>query len=120
MGCGIIIERFGGSKIPYVKHTCSFHKESDKSSNNMAEYLALGYALLVVGQLYPNADKVTVIGDSQLVINQMSGKWRIKEGSYVDEAHRALAMLRQLQKRSKVELKWVPREDNTQADSVSR
>ena len=58
-----------------------------------------------------------MIGDSQLVIKQMFGRWRIKGGCYVELPREAKLLLRQFQI---ITGKWVPRERNSAADELSK
>ena len=75
------------------------------TSNNLAEYAALIAVLrhlIVLAEL--QHEHITVIGDSQLVLNQMLGNWKI--GCYVELAHEAKALLVQF---PHIQGRWVPR-----------
>jgi probable phosphoglycerate mutase len=118
MGAGAIIQVLDSE--PSIEHTVSVSIASSiGNTNNVAEYMALGYALLIVSRMYPVVDNLLIIGDSALVINQMSGTWKLKQGSYIDEALRTRAMLSQV-RFSSVEFRWVPRDQNKEADILSR
>jgi len=87
------------------------------TSNNLAEYaglLAVLSWLLDAGYRYEPA---VIRGDSKLVIQQCSGRWRVKKGIYKDLALRCVAILSQF---PNVRLEWVPRECNVQADALSK
>lgn len=78
-------------------------------TNNQAEYMTLIRSLRwLADSLGSNAAKksVEVWGDSQLVINQLSGVWKVRnEGlrPLVQEAHNELARF------GKTQLRWHPR-----------
>ena len=58
---------------------------------------------------------------SNLVINQLNGKWRIKKGLYLSIAIKTkelLAYLRGLG--SQVSFSWIPREQNEECDALSK
>ena len=60
---------------------------------------------------------INIYGDSMLVINQMTGKWKIKSGYYVDYATECKKFLKLF---TNINLKWIPREENTYADNLSK
>jgi ribonuclease HI len=85
--------------------------------NNVAEYAGLIAVLeWFVDHDLLNAD-ITVRDDSQLVINQTFGTWKIKGGHYAPLAYRA----RELQLVSKTsEGEWIRRDQNGLADRLSK
>ena len=84
------------------------------ASNNVAEYSGLIAALHYVNRLDPGA-RIEVSMDSKLVIEQMSGRWQIK-----NEGMRALAKdARNAHDQSLVSYKWIPREENSHADRLA-
>ena len=90
-----------------------------KASNNVAEYSGLLAGLRAVLALDPGAT-VRVKMDSKLVVEQMSGRWKIKH-----EAMRRLALeARDLcaeisEAGGSVDFEWIPREKNKDADALS-
>jgi ribonuclease HI len=87
------------------------------TSNNLAEYAALIAVLRRLFDVGLERERIVVIGDSQLVINQMFGNWKIKRGCYVELAYEAKALVTQF---PRIEGKWVPRDRNTVADELSK
>lgn len=84
------------------------------ATNNVAEYNALVAALRWLGSNTGATDPVEVRMDSRLVVEQMSGKWRIKHPDM-----RALAIAaRDSYPPALVRYVWVPRSDNTRADAL--
>jgi len=92
-------------------------RDRNSTSNNLAEYsgfLAILEFLLARGW---NEDPIEIYGDSQLVIKQMTGQWRIRQGVYVPIA---IACRKLLPKFPQVRLRWLPREKNYIADELSK
>ena len=86
-------------------------------SNNLAEYSGLEAILNYLIEHDLTKSQIIVFGDSQLVINQMIGAWRIRQGFYVDVAYRCRELLRSF---PKLELHWIPRGENFLADELSK
>ena len=83
------------------------------TTNNVAEYSGLVAALAAAHEIDPNA-QIEVRMDSKLVVEQMSGNWKIKHENMkglVEKARNAFAQ-------SQVKYVWVPREDNLAADTL--
>jgi len=86
-------------------------------TNNVAEYTAALECVRAWIALGPRG-RLTVRGDSKLVIEQMCGRWAARKGAYL-AVHRELV---QLVASSGVELQWcwVSRDDNARADELSK
>jgi probable phosphoglycerate mutase len=84
------------------------------ATNNVAEYRGLVAGLTEVAQLDPNAI-VEVRMDSKLVVEQMSGRWKIKHPDMRDLAMQA----REILPYGNVTYTWIPREDNKHADALA-
>lgn len=85
-----------------------------QASNNVAEYTGLIAGLKLVRSLDDRA-LVEVRMDSKLVVEQMSGRWKIKHPDMrrlADEASRILPP-------SQVRYTWIPRGQNLDADLLS-
>ena len=85
-----------------------------KSSNNVAEYHGLLRGLEAAKDL--GATEVEVFMDSKLVVEQMSGRWKIK---HPDMKKLALDARDVAQSFSSVTYNWVPRAKNKKADELS-
>ena len=83
------------------------------TTNNVAEYQAL-IAGLEAAREFPSRT-VTVRADSMLVIEQLKGKWRVKQAHLRPLHSRALGLLDDYEE---VDLAHVPREQNTEADAL--
>ena len=86
-----------------------------RATNNVAEYSGLLAGLRAAGRLAPGAE-AEVRMDSKLVVEQMSGRWRIKHPDLRALATEARQAARAL---SRVTYTWVPRERNTHADRLA-
>jgi ribonuclease HI len=88
-------------------------------SNNVAEYGGVLHVLRYLAPRLPG--RVTIHGDSKLVINQLNGKWRIRKGLYrliAVEAKELLAYLRGLG--WQITCCWIPRAQNEECDALSK
>ncbi|MDU0479231.1 bifunctional RNase H/acid phosphatase [Staphylococcus chromogenes] len=85
-----------------------------KATNNVAEYRGLVEGLKAAQEL--GATEVEVFMDSKLVVEQMSGRWKIKHPDMKVLALEAQQRARELEK---VSYTWVPREKNKAADALS-
>lgn len=105
-GAGYLHEECGLAVRPY----------SDHATNNVAEYVAAIRALeWLVDQRYPG--EVHLLGDSQLVVRQMLGEYRVR-AEHLRAYHEHLSLL--AQKFRRVEFRWIPREENRRADALSK
>lgn len=75
-------------------------------TNNELEYLALLYALEYVRDKYRCQD-VIIYSDSQLIVNQMNGEWRVTTDNLIDLHNKCFRMLT-----SKIKIKWISRKFN--------
>jgi len=89
-------------------------KHIGNATNNVAEYRGLLAGLEVVAERFPKS-RVHVRLDSKLIVEQMTGRWKIKH-----PAMRELALqARDLLSERDVEFEWVPREENEAADALA-
>ncbi|SOB84428.1 bifunctional RNase H/acid phosphatase [Streptomyces sp. 1331.2] len=84
------------------------------ATNNVAEYKGLIAGLKAARELDPDAS-VDVRMDSKLVVEQMSGRWKIKHPDMQPLAAEARAVL----PRGRVTYTWIPRERNKDADRLA-
>ena len=62
---------------------------------------------------------MTVRGDSKLVVNQVNGVWACNFAHLREARGRCQKLIERLERGDEVELEWVPREQNTEADALS-
>ncbi|WP_407564541.1 bifunctional RNase H/acid phosphatase [Streptomyces sp. 184] len=84
------------------------------ASNNVAEYRGLIAGLRAARGLDPDAE-VRVRMDSKLVVEQMSGRWKIKHPGMRELAAEA----REVYPPGRVSYEWIPREKNKHADRLA-
>ena len=111
-----------GGTAAYGILACSEEKRlgSDKGivgkgpemSNNVAEYYALGKVLQYLILNCPSEKEVRIYSDSNLLVQQMSGKFRAKKGLYLSHYRTAKALLEQVKEKREVIFIWIPRENN--------
>jgi len=84
------------------------------ATNNVAEYKAVLAAIELANEIAPEA-MLLVRMDSKLVVEQMSGRWKIK-----NEGMQELSVLMAKAIGSRdVTFEWIPREQNSKADSLA-
>lgn len=84
------------------------------ATNNVAEYRGVLAGLRAARDIDPEAP-VEVRADSKLVVEQMSGRWKIKHADMRDLA----AQVRDVYPPGRVTYTWVPREKNKHADRLA-
>ncbi|WP_440557367.1 bifunctional RNase H/acid phosphatase [Streptomyces sp. SCPE 10] len=84
------------------------------ATNNVAEYRGLLAGLRAAHSLDPTA-RVHVRMDSKLVIEQMSGRWKIKHPAMKPLATQARAVF----PADRVTYEWIPRAENKHADRLA-
>jgi ribonuclease HI len=88
-------------------------------SNNVAEYAGVLQVLKYLAPRPPG--QVTIHGDSNQVINQLNGKWRIKKGLYLSTAIETKELLSYLRGFGwQVNFRWIPRTQNEECDALSK
>jgi ribonuclease HI len=89
---------------------------SERATNNVAEYSGAIRALeyLISREFH---GPVLVVGDSQLVIRQMTGEYEVR-AEHLLAYHDHLAGL--ARRFEQVTWTWVPREENVRADALSK
>ena len=133
-GRHLIIEADGGSRgNPGVAGYGALVRQADgellaeraaplgKASNNVAEYTGLIEGLRAVLDLgLAEGATVEVRMDSKLVVEQMSGRWKIKHEDMRRLALTARDLVRQIQAvGGRVSYDWIPRAQNAAADALS-
>ena len=88
-------------------------------SNNVAEYAGVLHILKYLAPRPPG--RVTIHGDSNLVVNQLKGKWRVRKGLYLSTAMEAKELLAHLHGLGwQITCCWIPRAQNKECDALSK
>ncbi len=85
-----------------------------RATNNVAEYRGLIAGLTEAIEL--GAAEVAVSMDSKLVVEQMSGRWKVKHPDLVELNRQARGLAARL---DHVSYRWIPREKNQHADRLA-
>lgn len=84
------------------------------ATNNVAEYEGMIAGLTAAKEL--GATSVEVRMDSRLVVEQMSGNWKVRHPGLRPLAARAADLVEQFEA---VAFTWIPRADNVRADALA-
>lgn len=84
------------------------------ATNNVAEYRGLIAGLAEAARL--GATEVSVSMDSKLVVEQMSGRWKVKHPDLITLYQQAVTAAMQFES---VSYRWIPRERNKHADRLA-
>lgn len=107
-GVGVVVIRDGET----VKSISEYIGET---TNNVAEYTALLYALQEA--LLQRAENITINTDSQLLYRQLRKEYRVKHPNITPLYRQAVRLIEGFQE---VTLRHIPREQNSQADKLSK
>ncbi|MFH1690502.1 MAG: ribonuclease HI family protein [Candidatus Eisenbacteria bacterium] len=92
-----------------------FREHLGQTTNNVAEYEAVRIGL--VRALALGARRVTVRLDSELVSNQLTGRYKVKDAKLLD---RYLEVVQLLSRLDSVRFETIPREKNDRADRLAQ
>ena len=113
IGCiGFVIKENG---VAIAQGSCDVGK-GPKMTNNVAEYQALIHALREIRRLNMEEKNIVVRSDSELLVKQMKRLWRVKAPLIVP----LYAEAKNLAKGLHYRIEWIPREENTEADELTR
>src|SRR5215204_4491115 len=85
-----------------------------RATNNVAEYRGLLAGLRAAVDLAPASVEVRM--DSKLVVEQMSGRWKVRHPDLAPLQAEGVALVRRL---PRVRFGWIPRERNAYADRLA-
>lgn len=85
-----------------------------RTTNNVAEYRGLIAGLAAATEL--GATEVAVSMDSKLVVEQMSGRWKVKHPDLIPLQRQAAELAAGF---DRVSYSWIPRERNSHADRLA-
>ncbi|MCV7191256.1 bifunctional RNase H/acid phosphatase [Mycolicibacterium brumae] len=124
----VVIEADGGSRgnpgpagygaVVFAADRAEVLAERNESigtaTNNVAEYRGLIAGLTAATEL--GASEVDVRMDSKLVVEQMSGRWKVKNADLADLHRQARGLASNF---DRVRYQWIPREQNKHADRLA-
>jgi len=85
-------------------------------TSNFAEYTALEQALTRLKSMRVEGD-ILIKSDSKLVVGHLSGGWKVKGGMYVEKLKAVRDLLKEF---GSISFEWIPREQNQEADLLTR
>ncbi|MCI4345777.1 MAG: ribonuclease HI family protein [Thermoplasmata archaeon] len=105
-----------GDRLRYEERGLAVRPGASHATNNVAEYTG---AIRALEWLRSRGFRGAVLihGDSQLVIRQMNGEYAIRK-EHLKAYHEHLRAL--AQQFAEVTFRWVPREENTRADELTK
>ncbi len=106
-GVGVVILDENKKKVK------EFFKYIGEATNNIAEYSALIYGLEEAAAL--SAGEVLVHMDSELLVKQLSGEYKVKNADLKPLFEKALGILKQF---NSFEVKHIERSKNKEADKL--
>lgn len=104
----VVIEESSGKILREISEAVGI------ATNNVAEYSAVIFALEAAFEIDPAAE-ILIRMDSKLVVEQMSGRWKIKHPDMISLG----ARVQQLIAGKQVKFVWIPREENSLADALA-
>ena len=87
-------------------------------TNNIAEYQALIFALQLIKRKYLKSEKINIFSDSNLVCMHFNDQWKCKDEKLIPLLQTAKDISRGFRK--KIILSYIPREENSIADSLAK
>lgn len=115
----------GGSRGNPGESACAFFIESEEGeivkghylgimTNNQAEYMGLIKGLMYVLKTMGSSNSIEIFMDSQLIVNQIKGIYKVKNAELKKLNVRTNALLKQF---SEYTIEHIKRELNTRADT---
>lgn len=104
----------GGAVVVHGGKTEELCGKPGRGTNNEAEYAGLILGLNRAIEL--GARRAKIYGDSQLIIKQLQGQYKVKAPNLLPYYQEAKQLLERIPSRS---LNWVPRADNAAADAAA-
>ncbi len=108
-GAGVVIYENGEKKAEVAQFL------GEKQTNNWAEYEAVVIALGKLLEMGLRDHDIQFKLDSQLVVEQIKGNWKIKEPTLKPQVEKVQSLLKDF---GKVTFTHIPREENKEADKL--
>lgn len=99
-----------------VYQRCGVEIEGPGATNNVAEYAAVYHALVWATGTTDLHNQIYVYSDSQLIINQLTGQYQCNSPALRQWRQKCLALAAEVRH---VEFRWIPREENADADALT-
>jgi ribonuclease HI len=109
-GIGVVLKNERGDTIETLSEYLGI------ATNNVAEYTALIRALEAARKHRP--EEIDFYLDSQLVVRQMTGEYRVKHPGIIPLVQRA-QQIRRLWPEGAIRFHYIPRRENSEADALA-
>jgi phosphoribosyl 1,2-cyclic phosphate phosphodiesterase len=113
-GAALIDADRPGAERPDAPPLATISEALGRQTNNVAEWTAVVHALDLAAEL--GAEEVLLLLDSMLVVEQLRGRWRVKDAKLAPLHDEAIAGLRRFRRWS---ARHVPRSENATADALA-
>ena len=100
----------------YEEAGIAFEPFSEESSNNVAEYVGLIKSLEWLSNNGYNKSTILIQGDSQLIINQICGKYKVRSAKLMLYFERTKLLIKNF---DNLEIEWIARDKNKEADYLA-
>ncbi|HEX7258840.1 MAG TPA: ribonuclease HI [Nitrososphaeraceae archaeon] len=100
----------------YEEGGIAFEPFSEESSNNVAEYVGLIKSLEWLSNNGYNKSTILIQGDSQLIINQICGKYKVRSAKLMLYFERTKLLIKNF---DNLEIEWIARDKNKEADYLA-
>jgi len=87
-------------------------------TNNIAEYQALIFSLKLINKKYLKSDEIFIFSDSNLVCMHFNEQWKCKDVKLIPLLQMAKDISQEF--KNKIILSYIPREENSIADSLAK
>jgi ribonuclease HI len=115
ISCYAFVVKSGG-RLLHSDYGVAGEPFSDESTNNVAEYTAFIKALQWLLENNLGRAKVEIKSDSQLIVNQLTGDYKVKSKRIISLYKQVLLLKSKFQD---IQIKWIPREKNREADGLT-
>jgi ribonuclease HI len=115
IACYAFVVKSDGTTI-YSDYGLAGEPFSSDSTNNVAEYVALTRALEWLVENDFTSDKIQIKTDSQLIVNHLRGIYKVKAKRIIPLYKKVLLLK---SKFHDIQIQWVPREKNKEADMLT-
>jgi ribonuclease HI len=90
-----------------------------ESSSNVAEWIGCVEAFKMAYEYAEKGDRVEIYSDSQLITHQFNGHYEIRQEKF-KEYYRQAKRWYHMANLARLQIKWVPRQQNKEADALSK
>jgi ribonuclease HI len=91
----------------------------DGNSSNIAEWMGCVEAFKLAVEYKEEGDTIEIVSDSEVITKQFNGEYEIREEKFKPHYRGAMKLYHKIGQLS-LKIKWVPREQNKEADRLSK